>query len=119
MTSGVQAPGGALNVTLNDATTKGAYMPNGSLRVTDVAGNGVTDASGALRIVNTAGQGVYQTRAAVIRFSDAQSDNLTGVYSSDGAIRLNFSDVNNGYITEDGASFYVTEDGSSFYVTEA
>lgn len=116
--AGVQAPGGALNVTLNDTTTKGAYMPNGSLRVTDVAGSGITDASGALRIVNIAGQGVYQTRADAIRFSDATTDGKTGVYAPDGALRMNIVDVGNGYITEDAANFYVTEDGSSFYVTE-
>ncbi len=119
MTLGVQIAGGALNATLNDATTKGAYMPNGSLRVTDTSGVGICDASGALRIASTVANGVYQARADAIRFSDAASDNKTGVYASDGAIRINFSDVNNGYVTEDGANFYVTEDGANFYVTEA
>lgn len=88
MSTGVYVPGGALNVTLNDTTTKGAYMPDGSLRVTDVAGAGLYDASGALRVTSSAAAGVYATRADQIRYSNASADGKTGVYFSDGSIRM-------------------------------
>ncbi len=116
MPSGVQVPGGALNVTLNDATTKGAYMPNGSLRVTDAVGNGIQDSSGALRIVTVAGQGVYQALSATFRASDALTDGDTGVYSPDGALRMH--EAGEFYVTEDLANNYVTEDSANNYVTE-
>jgi len=88
MTQGVYVPGGALNCTLNDATTKGAYMPNGSLRVTNVAGKGIYDSSGALRIVTAAGQGVYMKYGFALNDSDATADGLKGVYNKTGAIRM-------------------------------
>ncbi len=116
--TGVQTAGGALNVTLNDTTQKGAYMPDGSLRVTDTAGAGLYDASGALRIATTVGRGVYQAFADAVRFSDAIDDGATGVQFKDGAIRMNEVFVGGGYITENAANFYVTEDGANFYVTE-
>ncbi len=84
---GVQAVGGALNVTLNDSTTKGAYMPDGSLRVTDSAGTGIMDASGALRISAAAGLGVYVNH--VIHYKNATSDGLKGSYFTDGSLRMN------------------------------
>lgn len=119
MTQGIYVPGGALNVTLNDTTTKGAYMPDGSLRVTDVAGSGIQDASGALRIKSGAGLGVYALRADQIRYSDAATDGKTGVQFPDGAIRMALQSAvpTTAYVTEAGDP-YVTEDGSSFYVTE-
>ncbi len=118
MTTGVYVPGGALNVTLNDATTKGAYMPDGSLRVTDVAGAGLYDASGALRIISNVGIGVYATRADSIRYSDASTDGATGVQFKDGSIRMLSEEPGNGYVAEDGTTGYVAEDGTTFYVQE-
>lgn len=118
MPVGVYVPGGALNVTFNDATTKGAYMPDGSLRVTDVAGAGLYDASGALRVVSNVGIGVYATRADQIRYSDASSDSATGVQFKDGSLRLMSQAPSNAYVTEDGLIDYVAEDGTTFYVQE-
>jgi hypothetical protein len=86
--AGVQALGGALNVTLNDATSKGAYMPDGSLRVTDTPGQGICDASGALRIASNVANGVYSPHLDSIRYSDGASDAAVGVQFKDGAIRM-------------------------------
>lgn len=116
---GVQLPGGALNVTLNDTTSRGAYMPDGSLRVTDVAGIGVYDASGAFRIVAIAALGVYAPQADQIRYSDATVDGASGVQFKDGAVRMQTNAPSNGYVTEDGLSYYVAEDGTTFYVQES
>lgn len=99
MTQGVYVPGGALNVALNDATTKGAYMPDGRLRVTNVAGSGIQDSSGALRIATAAGQGVYAALSATIQYSNALSDNLTGVQAPGGAIRMSSVGAAPGAIT--------------------
>lgn len=88
MTVGVQAAAGALRGTLNDATTKGAYMPDGSLRITDVAGTGVQDQSGALRVASSAGRGVYLTALGCIHYEQSNADGLTGSYRQDGALRI-------------------------------
>lgn len=119
MPLGVYIPGGALNVTVNDTTTKGAYMPDGSLRVTDVAGAGIYDASGALRIVSSVANGVYAAQADQIRESDASTDGATGVQFKDGSLRMLIEEPINGYVAEDGTTGYVAEDGSTFYVQEA
>ncbi len=117
---GIQAPGGALNVSLNDATGKGAYTADGRLRVTDVAGRGITDASGAWRIVSTIAQGVYEELADAIRYVDASIDNAVGVQAVSGPIRMLLGSITptNGYVAEDGTTFYVAEDGTTFYVQE-
>ena len=115
---GVQVAGGALNVTVNDATTKGAYMPDGSLRVTDVAGPGICDQSGAFRILSSIAIGVYATRADSIRYSDASTDLATGVQYKDGSIRMLTNAPSNAYVAEDGTTDYVAEDGTTFYVQE-
>lgn len=115
---GVYAAGGALRVTLNDATSKGSYMPDGSLRVTDVAGRGILDASGAWRIANVIGLGVYQARADALRYGDASIDGKVGVYEPDGALRMLTNAPSNGYVAEDGVTNYVAEDGTTFYVQE-
>lgn len=116
--TGVQSAGGALNVTYNDTTSKGAYMPDGSLRVTDVPGTGLYDASGALRVVDITGKGVYQSNGAAIRISDADDDGKTGVQYLDGSIRM--SDVLEvaaaTYVAEDGVTVYVTENGANNYI---
>lgn len=91
MSKGVYTASGALNCALNDATTKGAYMPDGRLRVTDVAGTGVYDASGALRIASTVGLGVYAAQRAAIRYSNAATDSKTGVQFTDGALRMSLT----------------------------
>ncbi len=117
---GIQAPGGALNVALND-TGRGAYTADGRLRVTDVAGRGITDASGAWRIASTVGRGVYQNLADAIRYVDASIDGATGVQAVSGPIRMLLGGTPptlSNYITEDSSEFYITEDGSDYYVTE-
>lgn len=117
--TGVQSASGALNVTYNDTSSKGAYMPDGSLRVTDIAGPGIYDSSGALRVVDQIGRGVYAGLAASLRQSDADDDGQKGVYSTDGALRLNdVLDVGFNYISEDGTNTYVTENGANTYVSE-
>lgn len=88
MSIGVQVPGGALHATLNDAATKGAYMPDGSLRITDVAGLGVQDASGALRVSAQASVGVYVTALGCVHYEQSNADGLTGSYRGDGALRM-------------------------------
>lgn len=88
MTVGVQAAGGALRGTLNDATTKGSYMPDGSLRITDVAGLGVQDASGALRVSAQASVGVYVTALGCVHYEQSNADGFTGSYRADGALRI-------------------------------
>ena len=121
MPTGVQAIAGALNVTFNDTTSKGAYMPDGSLRVTDLPGMGVCDQSGALRVVDIApGQGAYQARGPAIRISDAIADGKKGAQFTDGSIRMAnvLAVIAATYVAEDGISIYVTEDGANNYVAE-
>ena len=116
MAQGVYTAGGGLRITLNDTTLTGIYMPDGSLRVTDIQGKGVYDASGALRIGNINQTGVYATWRGGIRFSDAGSDSLTGVYGAGGSIRM--LGTSQPYFAEDGVTNYVIEDGSQNYVSQ-
>ena len=95
--SGVYSGTGALNVTLNDTTTLGSYMPDGSLRVTDAAGPGVYDGTGAMRINSAAGLGVYINGA--IHYESASGDAYLGVYTPWGALRMLTSGVAPGTIT--------------------
>lgn len=87
-TSGAYDVTGALRVTLNDATYRGAYMPDGSLRVTNVAGSGIMDATGALRISPSAGNLGVMSPNPSINDSPATIDGFKGVMAPSGAIRM-------------------------------
>lgn len=121
MPTGTQAVAGALNVTFNDTTSKGAYMPDGSLRVTDLPGKGVCDQSGALRVVEIMpGKGTYQAQGSALRIADDDDIANAGSYAPDGSLQLNdvLAAINATYVAEDGISIYVTEDGANNYVAE-